>query len=112
MNISAEDLAVVFFDEWYCKNGLPLEIVSDCDKLFMSKFWMALHKITGVKLKMSSAYHPQSDGASEQSNKTINQCPRYHVEQNQLGWKRALSWIHFNMMNTLNGSTGFSPFQL
>jgi hypothetical protein len=111
-DITAEDLAVVFFDEWYCENGLPLEIVSDRDKLFLSNFWQALHKLTGVKLKMSTAYHPQSDGASERSNKTINQCLRYHVEHNQTGWKRALPCVRFDMMNTINASTGFSPFQL
>jgi hypothetical protein len=111
-DISAEDLAVIFFDEWYCENGLPLEIISDRDKLFLSKFWQTLHKLTGVKLKISTAYHPQSDGASERSNKTINQCLRYHVERNQSGWRRALPHVCFNMMNTVNASTGFSPFQL
>jgi len=79
MDITAPDLTVIFFNCWYCENGLPLEIVSDHDKLFMSKFWMALHKLTGVKLKMSSAYHPQKDGASERTNKTVNQALRYHV---------------------------------
>ena len=64
-DIMAEDFAGIFFNEWYCKNGLPLDIVSDRDKLFMSKFWKALHKLTGVKLKMSTAYHPQTDDASE-----------------------------------------------
>jgi hypothetical protein len=52
-DITTEDLTVVFFDEWYCKNGLPLEIISDHDKLFLSNFWQALHKLTGMKLKMS-----------------------------------------------------------
>lgn len=61
---------------------------------------------------MSTAYHPQSDGASECSNKTINQCLQYHVERNQTGWHRALPWIHFDIMNSINPSTGFSPFQL
>jgi hypothetical protein len=103
---------VVFFDQWYCENGLPLEIVSDRDKLFMSKFWQVLHGLTGVKLKMSTAYHPQSDGASKRTNKTVNQCLRYHVERNQLGWKRALPRVRFDIMNTVNSSTGFSPFQL
>jgi len=28
-DISAEDPAVVFFDHWYCKNGLPANIVCD-----------------------------------------------------------------------------------
>ena len=78
----------------------------------MSKFWKALHKLTGVKLKMSTAYHPQTDGASERTNKTVNQCLRYHVERNQLGWARALPRIRFHLMNTVNKSTGFTPFQL
>lgn len=64
-DIDAEQLAYVFFDKWYCENGLPTDIVSDRDKLFISKFWKALHKLTGVKLKLSTAYHPQTDGVSE-----------------------------------------------
>ena len=61
---------------------------------------------------MSSAYHPQTDGASERSNKTINQSLRYHIRRNQKGWVRALPRICFCIMNTVNVSTNFSPFQL
>jgi len=111
-DISAEELAVIFFNEWYCENGLPLEIVSDCDKLFISKFWQSLHKLTRVKLKMLMAYHPESDGTSEWSNKMINQCLQYHVKHNQMGWQWALPRIHFDIMNTINASTGLSPFKL
>lgn len=35
--ITAEEFAVVLFDEWYCENGLMLQLVSDRDKLFISK---------------------------------------------------------------------------
>lgn len=73
MDLTAEQLAVVFFDHGYCENGLPLEVVSDRDKLFVSRFWQALAKLTGISLKTSSAFQPQSDGASECSNKTVNQ---------------------------------------
>ncbi len=41
-DITAEKLATIFFENWYCKNGLPADIVSDRDKLFISKFWHAL----------------------------------------------------------------------
>ena len=112
INLTAEQLADIFFDKWYCENGLPLEIISDRDKLFISKFWKHLHALTGVKLKMSTAYHPETDGASERSNKTVIQAIRFHVERNQKGWARALPRIRFNIMNTVNKSTGFSPFQL
>jgi hypothetical protein len=56
---------LIFFDKWYCENGLPLHIISDRNKLFISAFWKALHKLTGVKLKMSAAFHPETDSSSE-----------------------------------------------
>jgi hypothetical protein len=80
MDITAEDFAVVFFDVWFCENDLPLEIVSDRDHLFVSQFWWALHKLTSMKIKMSTSYHPQTDSSSELSNKTLNQALHYHVQ--------------------------------
>ena len=71
--LSAEKFAELFFKHWYCKNGLPLEIISDQDKIFLSCFWKELHKLTGIKLKMSTAYHPKLDGASKRTNKTVIQ---------------------------------------
>jgi len=77
--ITAENLALLFFNNWYCENGLPQDIVSDCDKLFISIFWCVLHKLTGVLLKLSSSYHLETNGTSKQSNKTVNQCTHYRV---------------------------------
>ena len=111
-SLSAEELAVIFFDSWYCENGLPLNIISDRDKLFISKFWRHLMLLTGIKHKYSSSYHPQTNGASERTNKTVNQCIRFHVERNQSGWAKALPLIRFHIMNSINKSTGYSPFQL
>ena len=111
-DISAENLAVLFFDNWYCENGLPLNIVSDRDKLFVSRFWKALTTLCGVKLKMSTVYHPETDGSSEHTNKTINQSLRFHVDHQQKGWVKALPKIRFAIMNTINASTGFSNFQM
>jgi hypothetical protein len=110
--LTAKQLAVLFFDHWYCENGLPADIVSDRDKLFMSAFWKHTTLLTGIKCKASSSYHPQSNGASERTNKTVNQCIRFHVERNQKGWVQALPRIRFHIMNTVNKSTGYSPFQL
>jgi hypothetical protein len=112
MDISAEDFAQLFFDHWYCEHGLPLEFISDRDKLFVSRVWKQLTKVTGIKLGMSTAFHPETDGSSERTNKTVNQCLRYHVSRNQKGWVRALPRVRFAIRNTINKSTGFSPFQL
>ena len=111
-DITAEEFAVQFFDNWYCENGLPLRIVSDRDKLFTSAFWSALHNLSGVKLKLSTAFHPQTDGSSERTNKTVVQALRYHVARNQRGWARALPRVRFAIMSAVNASTGVSRFQL
>jgi hypothetical protein len=47
-DIRAKRFAAQFFNLWYCKNGLSLDIISDRNKLFISAFWKALHKLTGV----------------------------------------------------------------
>jgi hypothetical protein len=89
-----------------------LDLISDRDKLFVSKFWKALHELTGIDIKMSTSYHPESDGVSERTNKTVVQMLHYHVEQNQKGWVKALPKIRFQLMNTVNASTGYLGFQL
>lgn len=108
----ARTTARLFFDHWYCENGLPLRLVSDRDKLFTSQFWRALHSLAGVKLAMSTAFHPQSDGVSKRSNKTVVQALRYHVDRHQRGWVSALPRVRFHIMNTVNPSMDFSRFQL
>jgi Integrase zinc binding domain len=112
IDITAKQFAAQFFNLWYCENSLPLNIVLDHEKSFVTKFCKALTKLTRMKLKMSSSYHPETDGASEHLNKMVVQCLHFHVERTQSGWLRALLLVRFNIMNTINVSTGFSPFQL
>ena len=112
VSLTAQKLAELFFKEWYCKNSLPLEIILDCNKLFVSQFWQSLHQLIGVKLKLSSSFHPESDGASEHTNKMVIQSIHFAVECNQKGWACALPKTYFNIINTINSSTRFTPFQL
>jgi hypothetical protein len=110
--INAEGFTNLFFDKWFCENRCPLEIISNRDKLFISKFWRVLTKLARVKLKMSSAYHLQTNGMSEQTNKMVIQCLRYHIACNQKGWVKSLPKVHFDIINTMNSLTGFSLFML
>ena len=61
---------------------------------------------------MSMSYHPETDGSSEHLNKTVIQAICFHIEQNQTRWVHVLPRIRFNIMNTINKSMRFSPFQL
>jgi len=42
-------------------HGVPESIVSDCDPRFTSWFWQSLQAALGTQLRMSSAYHPQTN---------------------------------------------------
>ena len=95
-DISAEKLTGIFFEHWYCENGLPLNILSNQDTFFLSVCWWALNKVTGVKLKLSWAHDPETDSSSEQLNKMINQCIWYFAQCDQFGWIWALPLAHFN----------------
>lgn len=111
-DISTDNLATLFINHWYCENGLPLDIISDWDKLFMLRFWKTLTTLCGVKLKILMAYHLEINGSSKCTNKMINQCLHFHVDCQQKDWVQALPKIHFAIMNTVNTLTGFSNFQL
>ena len=67
--------------------------------------------ICGVKLKMTTTYHPEMDGSSECMNKTINQSLHFHMDHPQKGWVCTLPKIWFAIMSTVNASMGFSNFQ-
>lgn len=72
-NLHFKDVAGLVFSEVYKHHSLPKAIISDQDVLFMSIFWAQLNELLGIKLKISSTYHPQMDGATEQADCTIIQ---------------------------------------
>jgi transposase InsO family protein len=49
-------------------HGLSSTIISDRDLVFTSKFWRSLFKLVGIELKLSSFYHPQTDGQTKRVN--------------------------------------------
>lgn len=66
--ITALTVAKQFMVHVYKLHGLPTAIVSDRDKILTSLLWRELFRLAGVELRMSSAYHPQSDGQTERVN--------------------------------------------
>ena len=64
----------------------------------------------GIKYKMSTAYHPQTDGQTERINGVIEQYLRNYVNYQQGDWVTLLPMAQFAYNNGENATTGMSPF--
>lgn len=111
-NYRARDIAEVIFDRVYKLHGMPKNIVSDRDKLFTSTFWNRLNELTGTELRMSSSFHPESDGSTERANRTMAQMLRQCVSPDQKDWVSKIPAIEFAMNSASSATTGFPPFVL
>ena len=109
---TAQDIAKLVYASWYRQFGLPKAITSDRDKLFTSNFWKELHKRIKVSLRMSTSFHPETDGASERSNKTVIEALRHYVNLRHSDWVEHLIHVEAAMNNSVNATTGKSPTEL
>ena len=110
--IQASQLAWLFVKEIVCLHGLPETIVSDHNTKFTSQFWGETHRILGVRLLMSTVFHPQMDGASERSIRTIAQILCSMISPDQKDWAEKVPMVKFAINSSMSGSTGFAPFEL
>ncbi len=108
----ASDLATLFIREVVRLHGLPKSIVSDRDSKFTSTFWQETHRVLGIKLLMSTSFHPQTDGASERCIRNVNQILRTLVNPDQLNWADKVPLAEFAINSSTSASSGFSPFEL
>lgn len=111
-NATAPGTARLFFNMVGRYHGLPKIIVSDRDPKFNSTFWRALWQQFDTKLAMSTAFHPETDGQTERTNRTLEQVLRAFVAYNQTNWDEILPAAEFAINNSVSSSTGMSPFYL
>jgi hypothetical protein len=110
--VDAPEVARLFHTHVYRHHGLPLEIISDRDPIFMSKFWTTLFGMLRVKLRPSSAYHPETDGQTEVVNRKVEEILRCFVNNNQSNWDLFFIDLEFAYNSDPHSSTTLSPFFL
>jgi hypothetical protein len=69
--VSVAEAACLYYEKVYTRFRLPDKIISDRDPHFASNLFQELGKLLGVKLAMSTAYHPQMDGETERVNQEL-----------------------------------------
>jgi hypothetical protein len=110
--ITAPQLAQLFTDNVVRLHGLPECILSDRDPRFTASFWKSFWSGLGTSLAMSTSYHPQTDGQTENSNKTLETILRSTVNFEQTDWDHHLTAAELAVNNSKNATTGYTPFFL
>jgi RNase H-like domain found in reverse transcriptase/Reverse transcriptase (RNA-dependent DNA polymerase)/Integrase zinc binding domain/Retroviral aspartyl protease len=85
-DFTAVQLGSITLDRLVRYHGIPRTIISDRDKLFTSNYWTTLLAMIGTKRKLSTAYHPQTDGQTERTNRTMKTYLRIYSNQKQDNW--------------------------
>ena len=80
---TAANVAQLFLDAVFRNHGLPRNRVSDRDVKFTCSFWTAFCEQLGIKQKVSSAYHPETDGQTERTNRIIVDTMRHYISPMQ-----------------------------
>ena len=110
--VTAKGVAWIILKEVIRLHGIPESIVSDRDTRFTSIFWKELQKLMGTKLRMSTAFHPQTDGATEWANWLVAQILQTVVDNDQKNWSEKCSMAEFALNSSVNATNGYAPFEL
>ena len=76
---TAEGLARLFRDNMWKLHGLPESVISDRGPQFAVGMTKELNKMLGIETKLSTAYHPETDGQTERTNQELEQYLRMYV---------------------------------
>ncbi|KAM1000308.1 hypothetical protein ACFX2A_007072 [Malus domestica] len=107
---SLSRLTKLFISQIVKYHGVPVNIISDRDLRFTSKFWIAFQEALGTRLLYSTAYHPQTDGQSERTIQTLEDMLRSSVLQFGDSWHDCLDVMEF-ANNSYHSSIGMAPFE-
>jgi len=90
---------------------MPKTIVSDRDRVFISKFWKEIFHLCGTTLAFSSAYHPESDGKTEVVNRILQTYLRCFACDDPKRWVNYLHLAEFWYNSSYQSAIRMTPFE-
>jgi hypothetical protein len=107
---TAEQCAQLFHLHVTSKYGLPDDIVSDRDSRFgTGTFTKEMWSLFGATQRVSTAYHPQTDGLTERMNRMLHEYLRAYISSNHHDWEARLPMAQFAHNNSHCKSIGMTP---
>lgn len=110
-DITTDDFAALFIDHVWKRFGLPDEVHSDSDPLFVARAWARTLDILEVYRKLGAPYNHQATGQVERANQSVEAILRAYVDSDQ-EWATRLPTVEFTMNSTPHAAIGISPFEM
>ena len=110
VRVTSAKLADLLVGKVFSEHGLPESIVSDRGSKFTSNFWRNVCERLGITQRLSTSYHPQTDGQTERVNQILEQYLRTFVNFRQDNWSQLLPQASLTYNNLEHSSIGMSPF--
>ncbi|KAI1680354.1 rve multi-domain protein [Pyrenophora tritici-repentis] len=108
-SLEVDAVVRAFVDYVWREEGFPTTIVSDRGSQFVSHFWKELCHRLGVTPKLSTAYHPETDGQTEVANAGLKCYLRAYTNYMQNDWVDWLPLAQLAINNRENVSSGVAP---
>jgi len=108
---TAEGLARLFRDNVWWLHGLPESIISDRGPQFAAGLMRELNEMLGIKTKLSTVFHPQTNGQTERMNQELEQYLCMFIDHRQDHWPEWLATAEFAYNNKAYTGTRVSPFK-
>jgi hypothetical protein len=109
---TATSVARAFLDDIVHLHRFLSSIVSDRDPVFTVNVWRDLFGMAGIRLCMSTTFHPQTDGQSEVVNKVIAMYLRCVTGDRPRSWVDWLSWAEYCYNTSLHTALSDTPFEV
>jgi len=108
----AESIALLFIQRYVPFHWIPQSIVSDRGTQFVNALWARMCQLLNINQRLSTAYHPETNGATERRNQEVETYLRAFVAYNQADWDKWIPIAQVALDNKTAASTGISPFFL
>lgn len=111
-SMSAEECADRFLNCHFRFHGFPAALTSDRGSNWVGDFWTHLCKETNMEQRLSTAFHPETDGSTERMNQEVLAYLRAFISYSQFEWSKMLPTAQLALNNRDSSVSGLSPFFL
>lgn len=108
---SVQQVVQIFMDNIFKLHGMTIAIVTDRDRIFTSHLFQEIFSLMRVSLRLSSAYHPQTDGQTERVNQCLESYLRSMTFQEPREWMNWLTLAEWWYNTSYHTSLKLTPFQ-